>query len=395
MKWLEVLNLIEAGESRTTEFKREFRDPSPIGKAICAFANTEGGVLILGVDNEQNIVGVQQDAEMVQERLSAFLQTGCSGPVLARSGRHQDPTGWVHWLEVPKQRGFEPLRYKGRVWVRRERSSVEPSPIELQELYNAFGYILTEERSIQAGTFSDIDLIRFRSYLRVLGLDTEGDPQPDDEDDLRNRGVLAEMGGDLHPTLYGVLAFGKVPQSYPQTQNFRVDCVAYEGGDRASSVLQVAEVTGCISEQVERAIGWFKGLGKFESYQDLIRNDRPLLPGPAIREALVNAVVHRDYAIIGSKILFEVFSDRVDVTSPGGLPNHMSVASVRAGAHPRSRNELLANYMLALGFMEKRGRGWLVMGKTMREFNGTEPEIFQDEGRSYVRVTFQLDPEGE
>ncbi len=392
MDWLEVLNRIEAGEGRMTEFKTGVGDLSAIGKAICAFANTEGGVLILGIDDDQNIVGVQEGAEKVQERLTSFLQTGCSAPVSAQGGKHQDPKGWVHWLEVPKQRGFEPLRYKGRVWVRRERSSGEPSPTELQELYNAFGYILTEERSIQAGTSSDIDLLRFRAYLQKLGLDTEEDPQPEDEDDLRNRGVLTEIGGALHPTLYGVLAFGKAPQSYPQTQNFRVDCVAYEGQDRASSVLQVAEITGCIDEQVERAIGWFAGLGRFESYQDLIRKDRPLLPRPAVREALVNTVAHRDYAIIGSKILFEVFSDRVDVTSPGGLPNHMSVASVRAGAHPRSRNELLANYMLALGFMEKRGRGWLVMRKTMREFNGTEPEIAQDEGRSYVRITFQLDP---
>ena len=394
MEWLEVLKLLEAGESQTTEFKRGVRDLPAIGRAICAFANTKGGVLILGADDDQAIVGVREDAEEVQERLTAFLQTGCSAPVSAHGGKHLDPKGWVHWLEVPKQRGFEPLRYKGRVWVRRERSSVEPSPTELQELYNAFGYILTEERSIQAGTSSDIDLRGFHSYLRALGLDTEGDPQPDDEHDLRNRGVVTEIGGTLHPTLYGVLAFGKMPQSYPQTQNFRVDCVAYAGVDRASSVLQVAEITGCVNEQVERAIGWFKGLGRLESYQDLIRKDRPLLPGPAVREALVNAVVHRDYAITGSKILFEVFSDRVDLTSPGGLPNHMSVASVRAGAHPRSRNELLANYMLALGFMEKRGRGWLVMGKKMREFNGTEPEIVQDKERSYVRITFQLNPKG-
>ena len=390
MEWLEVLKLIEAGEGQAAEFKRGLGDLSAIGKAVCAFANTRGGVVILGVDNEQNIVGVQEDSEKMQERLSAFLQTGCSAPVSARSGRHEDPKGWIHWLEVPKQRGFEPLRYGGRVWVRRERSSVEPSPVELQELYNAFGYILTEERSIQAGTPSDIDLIKFRSYLRALGLDIEGEPQPEDADNLRNRGVVAEIGGTAHPTLYGVLAFGNAPQNYPQTQNFRVDCVAYEGEDRASSVLQVAELSGCINEQVERAIGWFAGLGRFESYESLIRIDRLLLPRPAVREALVNAVVHRDYAIIGSKILFEVFSNRVDITSPGGLPNHMSVASVRAGAHPRSRNELLANYMLALGFMEKRGRGWLVMGKTMREFNGTEPEITQDEGRSYVRVTFRL-----
>ena len=82
------------------------------------------------------------------------------------------------------------------------------------------------------------------------------------------------------------------------------------------------------------------------------------MPEAALREALVNAVVHRDYVITGSKVLFEVFSQHVDVNSPGPLPNHMSVESVRAGAHPRSRNELMANYMVVKRFMEQRGRGW-------------------------------------
>ena len=392
MEWLDVLGRIEAGESRTTEFKRGLGDLSAVGKAICAFANTEGGVVVLGVDDARMIVGVREDAERVQERLTGFLQTGCSAPVSARSGRHKDPNGWVHWIEIPRQRGFEPLRYDGRVWVRRERSSVEPSPVELQELYNAFGYVLTEERSIQAGVPAHIDLQRFRSYLHALGLDTEEEPQPDEEDDLRNRGVLTELGGALHPTLYGVLVFGKEPQRYPQTRSFRVECVAYEGDDRASRVLQVADAAGCLDEQVQRAAGWFAGLGRFESYRGLMREDRPLLPQPAIREALVNAVVHRDYAITGSKVLFEVFSRRVDVTSPGTLPNHTRVESVRAGAHPRSRNESLANFMLAMGFMEQRGRGWPLMRRIMREFNGVEPELVHDERSRFVRVGFRLDP---
>ena len=391
MEWLDVLGRIEAGESRTTEFKRGLGDLSAVGKAICAFANTEGGVLILGVDDARMIVGVREDADRVQERLTAFLQTGCSAPVSARGGRHEDPNGWVHWIEVPRQRGFEPLRYDGRVWVRRERSSVEPSPAELQELYNAFGYVLTEERSIQAGVPAHIDLQSFRSYLHALGLDTEEEPQPAEEDDLRNRGVLTELGGALHPTLYGVLAFGKEPQRYPQTRSFRVECVAYEGDDRASRVLQVADAAGRLDEQVQRAAGWFAGLGRFESYRGLIREDRPLLPRAAIREALVNAVVHRDYAITGSKVLFEVFSRRVHVTSPGTLPNHTRVDGVRAGAHPRSRNESLANFMLSMGFMEQRGRGWPLMRRLMRKFNGIEPGLVHDEGSRFVRVVFHLD----
>ena len=390
MEWLDILQHIALGEGERVEFKRSASDLSPIGESICAFANTVGGVLILGVTDDRRIVGVNQNSENVQERLTSFLHTGCSAPVSARLGRHQDPNGWVHWIEVPHQRGFEPLRFRGRVFVRRGRSSVAPSPSELQELYNIFGYILTEERAIHAATLGDIDVAAFQSYLGSLGLDTETTPQPDHANDFRNRGVVVDIDGTLHPTLYGVLAFGRHPQGFPQTDNFWIQCVAYEGNDRASRVLQVSDAKGRLDDQVSRSLGWFSSIGRFESYGGLLRQDHHLVPQAALREALVNAVVHRDYAITGSKVMLEVFVDRVEITSPGGLPNHMSVDSVRAGGSPRSRNQLITNYMLVKGYMEQRGRGWPVMLRAMLQFNGTEPGIIQEGSNGHIRVTFNL-----
>ncbi len=390
MKWLDVLQRIESGESYETEFKRGLGDFKAAGKSICAFANSSGGVVILGIDDSAAIVGVREDPETVQERLTNFLQSGCSAPVSARTGHHSDLGRAIHWIEVSRQRGFEPLRYGGRVWVRRERSSVEPSPMELQELYNAFGYILTEERTLQAAGTADVDHAAFRSYLLALGLETEEEPQPTTEDDLRNRGVLAEVDGTLHATLYGIIAFGKEPQRYSQTASSWIGCAAYSGSDRASDVILVGDAKGRLDEQAQRAIGWVRSLGRTESYKGLLRQDIPLVPEKALREALVNAVVHRDYAITGSKVLLEVFSDRIDITSPGTLPNHLTVESVRSGGHPRSRNELMANFMLVMGAMEQRGRGWPVMRRAMREFNGTDAELLQDTGGKFVRVTFRL-----
>ena len=89
-----------------------------------------------------------------------------------------------------------------------------------------------------------IDLDAFRAYLRRLGFDTADEPRPDGTDDLRNRDVIVESGGELRATLYGVLAFGKDPQRYPQTRNFRVECVAYAGDNRAAEVLQVVNAAG-------------------------------------------------------------------------------------------------------------------------------------------------------
>ena len=390
MDWPDIAARIEAGEDEHTEFKLNFRDRSAIGRAICAFANTDGGVVVLGIDNARNAVGVLEDSEQLQERLSAYLQTGCSSPVNARLGRHRAASGWVHWITVTRQRGFEPMRCDGRVWVRRGRSTVEPSPAELQDLFNAFGYVMTEEQVIGSGSAADIDPHAFRAYLRALGIDTDTEPQPRTDDDLRNRGAVAERDGRLRPTLYGLLAFGKDPQRFPQTAGLLIDCVAYDGATQGAPVLQAARATGRLDEQVDRALGWFKALGRFESYDDIRRHDRYLLPLDVVREAVVNAVAHRDYAITGSQVLLEVFEDRVVVTSPGSLPNSITPESVQAGGRPRSRNESIANCLLSLRYIEKRGRGWPRMRIGMRDFNGTEPEMLHDAISRWVQVTLRL-----
>jgi len=389
MEWLEVLQRIAAGEDEKTEFKRGLGDGKAVRRSLAALANSDGGLLILGVDDRGNVVGVAEDPEKVSERLTDFLHSGLNAPVQARLGRFEDPAGWVHWVEVPRQRGFEPLRADGRVWVRRGRSSVEPSPSELQDLYNRFGYILTEERAIEAADLSHIDVEAFKTFLAALGVELDEDPQPELADDLRNRGVLTDLGGELKATLYGVLAFGRTPQAYPQTRSCWVECVAYGGLDRSDDVITVAEARGRADEQVERAVSWLRILGRQEHYRGLYREDIPLLPEKVLREALINAVAHRDYAIFGSKVLLEAFTDRLVVTNPGTFPNSMDLAKVRAGGHPRSRNELLVNFFLARKMMESRGRGWPMMRRAMREHNDTEPELEEERGGRYVRVTFR------
>ena len=393
MEWADILRRIEAGEGRTTEFKRGF-DQSAIGKAICAFANGEGGLIVLGIDDAGAIVGLDADPHDVHERLTGFLQTGCSEPVAVRYGRHEVADGWVHWIEVPRIRGPEPLRYRGRFYVRRERSSVELSPAERQELFNAFGFVFTEEQTVRWANAGDIDVSAFRSFLQAQGLEMQEEPQPSPEDDLRNAGVLAEADETLYPTLYGLMVFGKTPQRHRQMSNFSIRCSAYAGRDAGTDVILADERGGRIEDQVRGALTWVASFGRTEIYRGLFREDRPLLvPGPVIREALVNAVVHRDYAITGSPVLLEVFDDRVSVTSPGALPNHMTVESVRAGSRPRSRNESMAHAMVVARLMERRGRGWPMMSREMQAFNGTEPELANDEGGKFVRVTFRLKPE--
>ena len=392
MDWPEVLHRIETGEDDQTEFKRGF-DLNDAGKTVCAYANGNGGLLVMGVNDAGFIVGTRQNPETVQERLTSFLHSGCGRPVTAECGRHHTDDGWVHWVDVRRhQRGYEPFNVGGRFWVRRGRSSVAPSPSELQELFNAFGLVLTEQQSIPSATAQDIDLASFRSFMVSQGKQIEAEPQLDIENDLLNASVCGRLDQVARPTLYGLMVFGRDPQGFPQTSSLFVQCVAYAGADQGSAVLSAGEGKGRIDEQVTRSVGWFRSLGRKETYGGLQRTDDPGIPEDALREALVNAVIHRDYALTGSQVLFEIFEDRIDVTSPGTLPNHMTVDQARSGGAPRSRNEMMANAMVVRRLMERRGRGWLLMRHAMRAYNDTEPELVNDEKGRFVRVTFRLNP---
>ena len=245
---------------------------------------------------------------------------------------------------------------------------------------------------IPAAGADDIDRAVFRSFLGAQGLDMERWPQPDIADDLRNLDVLDEIDGALHPTLFGLMAFGREPQAYPQTRSFFVECAAYAGVDRGSDVILVGEGKGRLDEQVRHTLGWARSFGRREAYRGIVREDLPLLPARALREAIVNAVIHRDYTITGSKIMVDVFCDRVEVTSPGALPKRMTVDKVRRGGRPRSRNESMAHYAVVARLMKQRGRGWPVMRHAMQEFNATEPEIEHDADSRWVCVTLRLDP---
>ncbi len=384
--WDDVRARIDSGEDYHTEFKRWQAFPKRIADAACALANSDGGLIILGVDDSGEILGVEDDPESVQERMTSFLHSALNAPIRAALGLHKEGSDWVHWIDVRRYRGPEPLRHGSKIFVRRGRASVEPSPAELQDLFNSFGFVLTEEQYIPDSRPEHIDDQVFRSFLERQGVDLDEEPQPEIDTDLRNRGLVIPEGGEDRLTLYGLMCFGRSPQSFRPTRSAWIEAVAYAGVDRADEVILRGEAKGRLDEQVERALGWTRALGTRETYDNtLYRTDHPLIPEKALREGLVNAVVHRDYAILGSKILLEVFTDRVDITSPGELPNHLTVESALAG-HPRSRNELMAHFMLVRRMMEMRGRGLPIIRREMRAFNNTEPELINDIDGRFVRL---------
>ncbi len=389
MDWNEVAARLRQGDDERTEFGRfrSFGEKDWL-ESVAAFANTDGGVVLLGVRDDGTIDGVPMPEHDVHERLTSILHSGRSGPVQARVRSHRAAEGLVFWIEVAAMRGPEPLRHRERVLVRRHRANVAPSGSELMDLYNSFGLVLTEERVVPGTSASDIDPEAYRRFLARRGIDLEATEPLPLEEELARAEILADnLDGRREATLYGLLCFGREPQRTPLTSRLFVQFSNYGGRDRGAEVLSTGEGRGRIDEQVRRSEDWLKSLGRSERYSGLEREDRWVVPLPALREALVNAVAHRDYALAGDTVLVDVFEDRVEVTSPGALPNHKTPESVRSGGPPRSRNEAMADFMVVSGLMERRGTGFPRMRRAMLAFNGTTPELTVSRDERWVRVT--------
>ena len=246
----------------------------------------------------------------------------------------------------------------------------------------------TELWTIPSATVNEIDMEAFDSFMRARDGRPEGGVRPGTDADLRDASVCAECDGILRPTLYGLMVFGRGPQRYSGTRSMFVHCVRYAGLDRAARAISVGMAKGRLEDQIDRAMGWFRSLGHREEFHGILREDIPLMPEAVLCEALANAVVHRDYAERGSQILLEVFSDRIEVTSPGALPCDMTVVQAIGGNTPQPRNEMMANAMIVRCRMRGRGRGGPLMRREMGEFNGTEPELINEVEARYVRVRF-------
>lgn len=238
-----------------------------------------------------------------------------------------------------------------------------------------------------------IDFQALRRFMVAQGGEFQIGEQWPGAKDLLASGLVEKISGTPRPTLYGLMVFGRDPQRYGTTADLYTACAAYRGTGRSSGRFATASIRGPLEEQVVRSLDWLWDLrlpGQFATGQ---RKEEPLLPPEILREALVNALVHRDYAIMGRQVMLEVFRDRVEVTSPGGLPGRMTVERVRGAGAPRSRNEAMANAMVVSGLAGRRGTGWLGMRRRMREFNETEPELVSEAGTegAFTRVTFRLD----
>jgi ATP-dependent DNA helicase RecG len=396
------INLAELSrrESERVEWKENVANVDSVLRTICAFsndhANLGGGYVVCGAREEQDEHGFQSVRNVGLE--SARLKE-IEGRVLALCRSHIDPPVCPQVEELPAEtpdrrvlvfivpatRHAHSYRAKPEgspaYYVRVGRETILARNGVYRDLLVRKGAMEPwDRRAAAACTPEDIDLIVLREYLTRMGAWEEPRSVEDVLSDTATVSVFSPplleregLTGRLRPRNFAMLLFGRNPLKAAPGAHLVLS--RYPGTDRSDPVAQRFEVTGSVVHQVERALELLapETATMFDKLSE--RPNRSLYPRRALLEALANAVVHRDYEN-DQPIRVTVFSDRIEILSPGGLPPAVPSDKFLAGrASPFWRNQTLAHFFNRLQLAQAEGQGIPTILRVMREEGCPEPRF--------------------
>jgi len=413
---LELLEAVRRGEYEDAglEVKRAQRGlPQRLFETLSAFANqVGGGVILLGVDENQGfrLAGVEVAQTVISELTD---MAGKMVPPLALEITPVDLEGKTAIVvDVPEcDYQYKPCHYgpsgmQGGSFLRVGNQNRHMSAYEVFTFVTGRGHPTYDQELVKKASIEDLDQAALESYFSRLKQSQRGLWQRlrMDEKDLVERllalEILGRDGDLLHPTLAGLLAFGTWPQKY--YPSLMITLVRYistdrsQKGPRGERFMDNAQFDGRLEEMVDEAVGrCLMNMRQSTLIEGILHRNIPEYPEEAVREALINAIAHRDYSsyVLGSHVRIEMFADRLEIMTPGGLFGPVNEANLERTQS--TRNQLLIRILSEIGLVENRGSGIEAMLTALREAHLTPPR-FQDT-RTYFTVTFSnqtlLDPE--
>jgi ATP-dependent DNA helicase RecG len=362
---LTLLDLIALGEGFTTEFKRSM--PSDLGREICAFANATGGAILIGVDDASTIVGV-----MDHNRLKSQVQS------IARSvdppvAVEVESAGDVLCVTVPEQHA-KPYSFGGRFFIREGATCQQLSRDEIREFFFKEGLIRLDETPCNAFDPSvEITPQRWVEFAERAGIDPGLDPVAV----LENLHLVKDTG----MTHAGAWLLADDITRF--TLQAGVTCAVFRGSAK-THILDRKEFHGNLYAIYQDVMAYFQAkLNSALIPHAQGRDERLELPESALREAVVNAIAHRDYRSTANVQVY-IFQDRVEIVTPGGLPAGMREEDLGSKSVPR--NPLLFSTLYRMKLVEQIGSGIRRIHDTCREHGVAEPAI--DVSPDWVTVTF-------
>ena len=378
---------LRLGEDSGWEFKEvEFRGDQPAGHPrddwadeIAAFANARGGVLLLGVTDGGEVPGMSRERLDALERMVGEICRDSIKPAI-RVQAYRSELDEQSFLLISIPEGHAQHDSSGGSYIRVGSSKQPMTPDERMRLAQRRGqarFTGVDEQPVAATGFATLDE---RLWKPLLSAESLAAP----EVGLEKLGLLAtDEHGATRATVAGVLVCTEEPERF--LPHAVIIAVRYRGTDRASGQIDAQEISGPINRQITQALAFATRNMRVGARKAPARENLPEYSVRALFEGVVNAVVHRDYSISGSRTRLSMFADRLEICSPGSLPNNLTLESM--GERQSTRNEVLTSVlgrMNASGiegaggrqyFIERRGDGVPIIRRETKELTGKEPQF--------------------
>lgn len=375
---MDILEKIKQPESRKFEIKRELSSKSEWLKTVVSFANGAGGELILGVDDKtREIVGIE-DAFELEEKISNTIHDSLR-------------PGISPYIQSINLKGKQILCIQilpgaQKPYYLASKGLEKGSYIRIGSTNRQADLTAIEELKRQSSGIAYLDQIYFqgkRDFVNKKALNTFftrdlGIKRPLPDHFLNYLFLLLKKNnGDIFPTFLGMILFGR--EDTPELNEFdysHIKVTRYGGIDRReilSSQIFDPPLGLKIDKIIEHTLS---ELPRVQRLERAVRKQTPLLPGFAVRETIINAIVHRDYSLRGSSVQVDIFDDRLELISPGVLPGNLSIELLGEGIS-EIRNRSLVRIFRKAGFMEELGSGIARMIQEMDMAGNPKPEFLE------------------
>lgn len=387
---LELKEIVFRG-NRISFAREEGRAASRLAEVFVSMANTKGGVVVMGVrDSDRMPVGIEPEKRDLLEQFLVNVALNNCKPIIVPAldweylPGEDDVPKLCLIVEIPMSKFDIHQTSDGRYLQRlgSHRQSIPPE--RLARLLSARRLASPiEERPLLGSSLNDLSEVRLEKYFR------DRFPDWSRSDDwgstLVAHKLAAVLDSGVTPTYLGVLLFAEQPERY--IYGAYIDLAVYTHDMPDGNTADSNRFVGPVPEQIAQVMAYLRvsPLVPTVSRKDGDgRRDYPSYVLTALQEAVVNAVVHRDYEISGSQIIIRMFPDRIEFQNPGALYNTLTIENLYAGCQPVRRNQLLAGFMrdykstlTGSSFMEARGEGFLNLVRDSMRLSGRRPKLEQ------------------
>jgi len=350
MDALELLDLIQTGESSKVQFKLRVNNANSVGAEMVAFSNTKGGLLIVGVEDKTGeINGLSFDElQSTNELLANSASNNVKAPIYIYTETIKVEEQNVIVAHIAEGNSKPHMDNNGIIWVKNgsdKRKVITKE--EIARLLQISGNLFADETLVNGTTVNDIDEDFFQEFIVSKTKKTIEELGQSTSAVLSNLGMIKE--GKL--SLGGLVLFGKNPQQFKST--FTVQCVSFVGNDISSKEYRDKEepFIGNLKELYEKTFSFItRNLRKKQIKEGFNSQSELEIPIQTIEELLVNALIHRDYFILSSIKVF-IFDNRIEIISPGRLPNTLTIDNIKIGTSIPRNPILFTNARYILPFV--------------------------------------------